>query len=293
MFGQRLPGGYRLIAELGSKGNYIKTCRAKDGNSEVIVKLHSTFVQGERDLWTGNDLRALVDRLCPYFDSLVAMPPTPGVAPWLRYHNLHRQRCFALCRRYYPERAIDRFRPDREALNDLPRLDLVTALQSLASGLDYLSDRLGGIRNLAVTTNNVFMDGEQAVLADYGLEELYDIIEQSYDGPRPVRESPYDWLKFGGRRVETVLSCLAAVYFHMRTGHPLLTSRGWEAKSRLDREREIAENYIKLMDGEIDLSELPYPREREAIAQALGLNPQRQFLSCREFALSLLEIASP
>jgi hypothetical protein len=293
MFGQRLPGGYRRVAELGSKGNYIQTCRAKDGNSEVVVKLHSTFVQGELDLWTGNDLRDRVDRLCPHFDSLVAMPPTPGVAPWLRYHQLHRQRCFVLCRRYYPERTIDRFRPAWEVPNDLPSLDLVTAFQSLASGLDYLSDRLGGVGNLAVTPNNIFMDGERAVLADQGLEELHDIIEQSYDGPRSVRANPYDWLKFGGGRVETVLSCLAAVYFHMRTGHPLLTSRNWETKSRLDREREIAENYVKLREGEIDLSELPDPPERVAIAQALGLNPHRQFPSCREFALSLLEIASP
>ncbi|WP_019499926.1 hypothetical protein [Pseudanabaena sp. PCC 6802] len=292
MLGKRIPGGYQLIAELGSQGNYIQTSRAKYAKAEVVVKLHSTFVQGERDLWTGSDLRDRVDRLCPYFDSLVAMPPTPGVAPWLRYHNLHRQRCFIICRRYYPERAIDRFRPEQEVPDPLPGLDLVTAFQSLASGLDYLSDRLGGHYYPAITPNNIFMDGEQAVLADYGLEELHDIIEQSYDGPRPVRVSPYDWLKFGSGRVETVLSWLAAVYFHVRTGHPLLTSRGWEAKNRLEQQQEIAENYVKLRDGEIDLSELSNPGERAAIAQALGLNPDRQFSSCLEFAIGPLGIAA-
>lgn len=293
MFWQRIPGGYQLIAELGSQGSYIQTSRAKYANAEVVVKLHSTFVQGERDLWTGNDLRDRVDRLCPYLDSLVAMPPTPGVAPWLQYHNLHRQCCFVICRRYYPERTIDRFRPEREVPDPLPSLDLVTALRSLATGLDYLSDRLGESYYPAITPNNIFMDGEQAVLVDYGLEELHDIIEQSYDGPRPVRVSPYDWLKFGSGRVETVLSWLAAVYFHVRTGHPLLTSRGWETRNRLEQQREIAENYVKLRDEEIDLSELPDSRERAAIAQALGLNPNRQFSSCREFAFSLIEIAAP
>jgi hypothetical protein len=249
-------------------------------------------VQGEYDLWTGNDLRAEVDRLCPHFDSLVAMPPTPGVAPWLRYHNLHRQCYFVLCRKYYPERTIDRFQPESAVLNDSPALDLVTAFQSLASGLDYLRDRLGGDYDRAFTPNNIFMDGEQAVLADYGLEELHNLIEQGYDLPRSVHASPYDWLKFDWRRVETVLTCLAAVYFHVRTGHPLLTGRDWETKSRLEQQREIAENYVKLRDGDIDLSELPDPRERTAIAQALGLNPNRRFSSCCEFALSLLEISS-
>jgi hypothetical protein len=296
MFWNRTPGGYKPIAELDRKGDYIQTSRAKDANGEVVVKVHSTFVQGEYDLWTGNDLRDRVDRLCPYFDSLVAMPPTPGVAPWLRYHNLHRQRYFVVCRKYYPERAIDRFQPQSAFLNDIPALDLLTAFQSLARGLDYLRDRLGGIYDQAFTPNNIFMDGQQAVLADYGLEELHNIIEQGYDRLdhlQPVQVNPYDWLKFEWSRVETVLSCLAAVYFHVRTGHPLLTSRDWETKSCLEQRQEIAETYIKLRDGDIDLSELPDPREQAAIAQALGLNPYRRFSSCCEFVLSLTEIASP
>jgi hypothetical protein len=293
MFWHRIPGGYQPIADLGSKGDYIQTSRVKDANGELIVKVHLTFVQGEYDLWTGNDLRECVDRLCPYFDSLVAMPPTPGVAPWLRYHNLHHQRYFVLCRKYYPESAIDRFRPQSAVLNDSPALDLVTAFQSLASGLDYLRDRLGGNYDRAFTPNNIFMDGQQAVLADYGLEELHNVIEQGYDRPRPVQMTPYDWLKFDWRRPETVLSCLAAVYFHIRTGHPLLTSRDWETKSHLEQMQEIAENYCKLRDGDIDLSELPDRQEQAAISQALGLNNSRRFSSCCEFALGLTEIASP
>lgn len=293
MFWHRIPGGYKPIAELGSKGDRIQTYRAKDANGEVVVKVHSTFVQGEYDLWTGNDLRDRVDRLCPYFDSLIAMPPTVGVAPWLRYHHLHRQRYFVVCRKYYPERAIDRFRPQSAVLNDIPALDLLTAFQSLANGLDYLRDRLGGDYDRAFTPNNIFMDGDRAVLADYGLEELHNIIEQGGERTQPVQVSPYDWLKFDWHRLETVLSCLAAVYFHIRTGHPLLTSRDWETKSRLEQHQEIADNYVKFREGDIDLSELPDPREQAAIAQALGLNPYRRFSSCCEFVLSLTEIASP
>jgi hypothetical protein len=302
MFGNRIPGGYQPISDLGCKGEYIQTSRAKDTNGEVVVKVHTTFVQGEYDLWTGNDLRDRVDQLCPYFDSLVAMPPTPGVAPWLRYHHLHHQRYFVLCRKYYPESIIDRFQPlqtQSAMLNDSPEINLLMAFQSLATGLDFLRDRLGGDYDRAFTPNNIFMDGNEAVLADYGLEELHNVIEQGYGGthpvwnhPRPVQVSPYDWLKFDWRSIETVLSCLAAVYFHVRTGHPLLTSRDWETKSRLEQQRQIAENYVKFRDGNIDLSELPDPRERDAIAQALGLNHNRQFSSCSEFVLSLNEIAS-
>jgi hypothetical protein len=296
MFWNRIPGGYKLIAELGSKGDYIQTSQAKAANGEVVVKVHSTFVQGEYDLWTGNDLRAEVDRLCPYFDSLVAMPPTAGVAPWLRYHNLHRQRYFVLCRKYYSESMIDRFRPlqtQSAVLNNSPAINLLIAFQSLARGLDYLRDHLGGNYDQAFTPNHIFMDGEQAVLADYGLEELHNIIEQGCNRHRPVQVNPYDWLKFDWRKVETVLTCLAAVYFHVRTGHPLLTGRDWETKSRSEQQREIAENYIKLRDGDIDLSELPDPREQAAIAQALGLNRYRRFSSCCEFVICLTEIASP
>jgi hypothetical protein len=300
MFWHRIPGGYKPIAELGSKGDYIRSSRAKDTNGEVVVKVYSTFVQGEYDLWTGTDLRSQVDQLCPYFDSLVAMPATLGVAPWLRYHHLHRQGHFVLCRKYYPERAIDRFRPQLAVLNDRPTLDLATAFQSLANGLDYLRDRLGGNYAWAFTPNNIFMDGNQAVLADYGLEALHNIIEQGGGGThpvwnrtQPVQVSPYDWLKFDWSRVETVLSCLAAVYFHIRTGHPLLTSRDWETKSRLEQHQEIADNYVKFREGDIDLSELPDPREQVAIAQALGLNPYRSFSSCIEFVICLTEIASP
>ncbi|NJM28286.1 MAG: hypothetical protein HC856_08855 [Pseudanabaena sp. RU_4_16] len=105
--------------------------------------------------------------------------------------------------------------------------------------------------------------------------------------------NPYNWLKFDWRKVETVLTCLAAVYFHVRTGHPLLTGRDWGTKSRLEQQREIAENYVKLRDGDIDLSELPDSREQAAIAQALGLNYNRRFSSCCEFVICLTEIASP
>ncbi len=300
MFWNKIPGGYQLIAELGSKGDRIQTSRAKNYNGEVVVKVHSTFVQGEYDLWTGNDLRTEVDRLCPYFDSLVAMLPTVGVAPWLRYHNLHRQHYFVLCRKYYPERTIDRFRPQSAVLNHSPTIDLLIAFQSLSRGLDYLRDRLGGNYDRAFTPNNIFMDGQQAVLADYGLEELHNMIEQGCGGThpvwnrsQPVQVNPYDWLKFDWRKVETVLTCLAAVYFHIRTGHPLLTGRDWGTKNRLEQQREIAETYVKLRDGDIDLSELPDCREQAAIAQALGLNYNRRFSSCREFVLRLTEIASP
>lgn len=300
MFWNRIPGGYKPIADLGSKGDYIQTSRAKDANGEVVVKVHSTFVQGEYDLWTGRDLRAEVDRLCPYFDSLVAKPPKAGVAPWLRYHNLQRQRYFVLCRKYYSESTIDRFRPQSAVLNNSPEIDLLIAFQSLARGLDYLRDRLGGNYDRAFTPNHIFMDGQQAVLADYGLEELHNIIEQGCGGThpvwnrhQPVQVNPYDWLKFDWRKAETVLTCLAAVYFHVRTGHPLLTGRDWGTKSRLEQQREIAENYVKLRDGDIDLSELPDSREQAAIAQALGLNYNRRFSSCYEFVICLTEIASP
>jgi hypothetical protein len=285
--GDIVPGGYRLGERLGYKGFYIHSWRASDRHGKpVLLKIYHTVTS---DDYPGapHDLRSQIEGFIWPIDSFVKLAPVMGLAPWITYHIDYAAKWLILCRKYYPDRLIDRFPVLRaEDRHKHPNQALLQAFQEIATGLDQLRQFM---EPKSLTFNpspdDLLMDGPDAVVADWGTVELEQLIEHSYDGPRPISES--DSLaatcygeSLGPHGHADPQYCLAILYFYLRVGHSIFTplspgpDAAWDAYIN-------HEAYLKT--GQVNLEELPNPRECEIIARALSVNATDRFTTCREF----------
>jgi hypothetical protein len=294
--GSSIPGGLLLTEQLSTVGWYISTWRARGPcDQEVVVKFHYTVVSD--DYPNIIDLRDEINPLCPRLDRLVAAPATPGLAPWLRYSYAPDSAYLFLVRPYYATRLNERFAPGTEIERDgTPKRELVVAFQQLAEGVDGLCRLPDEDPAPAVHADNLFVEGSQAVLADYGCWDLQQTVENGYVGPRPVN---YCQLKraaisvflqrTGGDIQEKAQSALAAAYFRVRTGRSVFGDCCKEGKT--NTVETLAEAYKQvgayLSSQVLDLGILPHAGERAALARALAINPRERFRSCVEFVQCL------
>ena len=276
---------YVLNVQLGRKGWYIETWRARDKHGfDVIVKLHHTTVHDDYDSQRHN-LTQKIAEILPQIEHLVSLPSMPGVASWLRYHFEPDRRYLILCRRHYPDRLADRFPVNPTgARNRGPDPDFLEAFQEIAKAVDLLQENIA--ETIPIVPSNLLMEGSQAYLADFGLEKLHDLIEQGYAGPRMIGESSANHVH---RLNEGGQFGLAAVYFYLRTGRIVFGNYVWSPTIPFF---EVMVKYTQSMGeyestGEFHLDALPDPQERRAVARALSRDPAERFPSCVQFVTSL------
>src|SRR5262245_20902732 len=220
--GSSIPGGYRLTESLGTVGWFISTWRARDAHGDdVVLRFHHTRVADENG--PTHDLREKVGPLCPRFDRVMKAPTSGGLAPWLRYAYDPDEGYLFMVRRFYNSRLDMRFLPARAGEGGAPRKGLLTAFQQLAEGLDALCQHQVPFSPYAIHQDNMFLVGTQAVLVDYGCEELKGMIETGYAGTRPadprVQKRAVELVFLGriaGSDQERAQAALAAAYFRIR-----------------------------------------------------------------------------
>jgi hypothetical protein len=293
--GSDIPGGYRMIEKLGSIGFYINTWRAQDSNGqEVIVRFHWTAVHHD-DFSPGPDMRDKISQFVVQFERIINAPATVGLAPWLRYSCNPDDGYIFLVRQYYPTKLHERFGSISEITDITQRDELLTALKQLAEGLDNLYAKEKSI-TVDVHEDNLFVDGLQTVITDYGCPALRDLIETSYDGPRPLTVRNFTNGQFvfleltGGNVIEKAQAALAAIYYRLRLGQSVFGDFTEEAKTTnviqcLMKARERVQAYLHTQ--QLELGNLLLPAEHSAIIRALAIKPTERFRSCAEFVQSL------
>jgi hypothetical protein len=297
-----IMGGYRVIEKLGQTGYYIDTFRARSpSGSEMVVKFHQTWTQDEDTL--SRILNDQVKPLLPQLERLTSAAPARGLAPWSDFYFYAPRFFLLLARPYYPTRLLDRFPiPQPGAAPSEPEPALFHAFEDLAAGLDDLCRLPNGRLPCHFYPDNLFLDGDHAILADYGQYRLHHIIENGYDGPRPGSIDGHlaglCWFvgeekgsdKIPGDAAGRAQFCLAMLYLLLRTGQHLFMSPGEKDIIRVvnafDRYR------LFYQDGRLDIGPLQglrSAREREAVEHALSLKPALRFPSATAFVRSLRE----
>jgi hypothetical protein len=209
---------------------------------------------------SSTDLRGVASALVPELNSMISQGVGTGIAPWLRYHLNRDLKVLIACRRYYPDRLVDRF-PPRSSGDEQRDPVLLRGLADIASAVDALGAQ-------EIDPNNLLMDGEHAFLSDFGpaLKRLGDEIR--YASPPFLMRIPNPVLRSGWGPQPN----LAVFYYYLRTG--------------VD-EKNLREDAAT---GELCLDALPDPLERAAVAKAMERNPAERFGSCAEFIAHLSAI---
>lgn len=292
---------HTLVEEIASIGWYIHVWRAQDGSRQDAVLWLFETVTGDDSLAPRiHDLWGDVAPLRRHLMALTRLEAMPGVAPWQELHMPYRGRTLMLRRRWSPEMLTDRFPPAHTQNPDgTPARLFLEEMQDLAAGMDALHRTVYRPESpLRLLPRHLFMDGDSAVIADYGLDALIRVIEDSYDGPRPMyplalAESlcyPDLAVHRASVAVDPVFA-LASVYFFLRTGH------GAFARSVPSPDVPVVQqlpsllaNREYLQTGQLDLSALPHPAERAIVARGMALNPADRYPRCADFAHALIRL---
>jgi hypothetical protein len=284
--------GYQLETCLGKRGYYIETWKARTAaGAPCVVRTAPSKVFD--DYCAPRDLRPNLEAIRPALQQLVTIPPHPSIASWNSFvvtasgHHV-------LDRPYYAERLETRFPPGLTPDTRGPAGPALLAhLAGLAAGIDLLL-RVAPATDLRIVPENLFVDGDRAVLADWGAGKLTKAVESAYDGPRLVVFAPYDLLSSllagpaaGGARDRGLAGppasvFLAAAYFHLRTGRlPFMTATEARTFSPVQALAELSRHAETYRDrGTFDVTDLASPHERHVIERALSHDGRRWFSSC-------------
>ena len=276
---------YEHLEALSVRTNALtRTYKARDATGNlVIVKefFTSAFVDTGID-----DLRSGVNALLPQLQSLREFPGGVGTAPWLDMED--EGKVLRIVRPFYPMRLVDQFPPDP---HNPPTVSLLQAFRSMAEGIDQLSQYFPDM-SFFICPGDLLGDGVTAVVADYGLVNLFNAIEGAYIGPRLLGKDFFRWCNEAAScyplgsptalinqlpgNIKPVFA-LASLYFYLRTGHgpfmvgmPSTALEGtlrafmpfWSANYR-------AEAYFR--NGTLELDGLELEAERRILAQALDV----------------------
>jgi hypothetical protein len=151
---------YILNGRLRRWDNSIQSWRASDSDgAEVVLRLYYMTAYERHYGYSSTDVSGVALALVPKLDSMISQRAGTGVAPWLRYHLNRDLNILIACRRYYPDRLVDRF-PPRDAGNEQSDPVLLRALAEIASAVDALGAH-------QIDLNNLLMDGGHAFLSDF------------------------------------------------------------------------------------------------------------------------------
>ncbi len=169
----------------------------------------------------------------------------------------------------------------------IPRPELLAHLHAAAEALDQLYQQ-HGLQHLDLNPARLLVDGRRVLLGDFGLAQLLWVPAGTPSGQAQKRYSAPEL----AQRLLT-RSCdqfsLAVIYQEMLTGHHPFRGRVATAGSgrvaRL-RQGDARSGRAPGRNDGPNLDALP-PGDREVIARALDLDPERRFATCLEFVRAL------
>lgn len=280
---QRL--GWHLQEPLGQQYSHSFSfrCRSADGQQEVVARVLDT---GGTE---GNYGRGYTDQRPSLNGYCLRMwlhndAPTPrGLVPWREVRMEHK---LVLVRDYFPHCMRD-LAPDASASTvPRPSVQLLVKLQVLASTVDHCLARaeLQGLQP-RVVLSNVFLSGEQVLLADWGLAEPMRLLLEADPGPHPM--SHLNRFSFATSSVLGENPGFAGAVQDLATCYHLLRTGRLPYVVQTDSMREML---FAVARGELDLHQLPAKAERNILARALDPNPARRQGSATELMAELAAI---
>jgi hypothetical protein len=249
------------------------------------LRFYSTVVFD--DYYSSTDLGDFVSQMIPELDRLVSLPGATGVGLWNSYQVNREQNLLILCRRYYPERLVDRF-PAGAGATEPADADLLHAFAQIAQGVDTLGtdSAYSPVVGTAptISSHNLLLNGRNAFVSDFGLalKRLGRKISDEY-GPRIIRLGGPNLGMRGGQ------FDLASIYYFLRTGVTIFGVTTTESQQEILR-RTFASQSEYDKTGRLSLDALLEPREREVVARALAKDHAGRFSNCSQFIAQLVSV---
>lgn len=288
-----LSARYHLRRKISSVGYNISTWCAcdRETGSEVVLKIYRRVVADACDYppWNKHDLHSKFIRFRRIYDRLAKLAPGAGLS-WVRCHYAPGDEYLIVCRKFYQSPLHEVFTPPQHFSEKLAPLFL-----DLASGLDCIYRDIGAEMGYFFTWDDIFIDDGRLVIADYGLKNLADIVEASYEGPRPGKIGALAMLKCV---IESEVPdfftdpqrFLALFYIYMRTGHiPFLAA--CDPNDMVASLTHMSKNFKHyLACAEFDWGAIGTSKEQAILHKSLSRNSGDRFSSCVELVTNLTRV---
>jgi len=169
----------------------------------------------------------------------------------------------------------------------LPFDELIEYMGEIARAVDYLNEprhdmgdgRKVGVQHRDIKPHNIFLVGDSARLADFGLAKILEGRTAEHTGNMSVQYVAPEVFD-GKMSQQTDQFSLAMTYYHLRTGR--LPFQG----------DSIGKIIYARMNEDPDLSDLP-EAEQAVLSRALARNASERWPNCRAFARALLAAVPP
>jgi len=161
----------------------------------------------------------------------------------------------------------------QEGFSGVPIAELLTYMEDSARAVDLLNTQ-HEIQHCDIKPQNILLLSGAAQVADFGLAKVIGDVRESSMGAGTIAYGAPEVLLGAGPTATTDQYSLAISYFELRTGGLPFGSES------------ISEVLNAKQHGSIDLDQLP-AAEREVIARAANVDPEKRFASCVEMVQAL------